>query len=203
MLTSGYILILANLVPLCGAMFWGWGVNDLMILFWMENVIIGLLNVVKMATMIPLRREFAMIPMIPFFTLHYGMFTFVHGIFVLEFFGGDRFAKTGPEQVLPLIGTDFPPEFLIPLIALFVSHVLSLILNFIMAGEYRLIPPGALMFQPYGRVVVLHITIILGGMLVLATGETMMALVLLVILKTIIDLLSHHFTHKSLLRKEA
>ena len=34
-------LIAANLVPLYGVFQWGWKVGDILILYWIENVIIG------------------------------------------------------------------------------------------------------------------------------------------------------------------
>ena len=47
------------------------------------------------------------------------------------------------------------------------------------------------MFRPYGRIVVLHLTVLLGGFLVMALGAPAAAIVLLVGLKTAIDLGAH------------
>jgi hypothetical protein len=41
-------LILANLIPLFGVLFAGWQVFDVVMVFWVENVIIGLINLLKM-----------------------------------------------------------------------------------------------------------------------------------------------------------
>jgi Family of unknown function (DUF6498) len=83
-------LILANLVPIFGVVFLHWEVFPLMFLFWSENLIVGVFNVLKMLTANPsspvswLGKMF----IIPFFCVHYGMFTFIHGIFVITLFGG-------------------------------------------------------------------------------------------------------------------
>ena len=41
-------LVLANLVPLYGVLFLGWETFPLVFLFWLENVIVGAFNVLKM-----------------------------------------------------------------------------------------------------------------------------------------------------------
>jgi hypothetical protein len=47
------------------------------------------------------------------------------------------------------------------------------------------------MSQPYGRVVVLHLTVLFGGWIVLTIGSPLLALVLLVALKTAADVRAH------------
>jgi len=47
------------------------------------------------------------------------------------------------------------------------------------------------MGQPYGRVVVLHMTVLFGGWIVMTLGSPLAALVLLVVLKTAADLRAH------------
>jgi hypothetical protein len=60
-----------------------------------------------------------------------------------------------------------------------------------MGGEYRNASPHVLMTQPYARVVVLHVAILIGGFGAVALGSPMVALVVLVALKTAIDLRAH------------
>ena len=47
------------------------------------------------------------------------------------------------------------------------------------------------MFQPYARVMILHVSILLGGFAAQAMGAPAMALIVLISLKTAIDLRSH------------
>jgi len=72
-----------------------------------------------------------------------------------------------------------------------VSHGISFVHNFLMNGEYRRTSPPLLMFQPYGRIVVLHITIIIGGGLMMLLGSPTIGLLILVLLKTGLDLAAH------------
>jgi hypothetical protein len=51
------------------------------------------------------------------------------------------------------------------------------------------------MKEPYRRIVVMHITIIFGGWFILALGAPAWALVLLVGLKTGVDLAAHRREH--------
>jgi len=46
---SSIVLILANLVPLVGVLYFDWSVLDILLLYWTESVIIGLVNVLRMA----------------------------------------------------------------------------------------------------------------------------------------------------------
>jgi len=84
------VLVAANLVPLAGVLFFGWSVFATLLLFWVENVIVGGFNVLRMLWAQPDNPLIwvAKAGMIPFFIVHYGMFTTVHGAFVLTLFGG-------------------------------------------------------------------------------------------------------------------
>ncbi len=46
---SAITLILANLIPVYGAIFLGWKVFDIVIFYWLETIIVGLFNVFKIA----------------------------------------------------------------------------------------------------------------------------------------------------------
>ncbi|MGI9247995.1 MAG: DUF6498-containing protein, partial [Woeseiaceae bacterium] len=45
---SSIALVLANLVPLAGVLLFDWQVFDVLMLYWAENVIIGVINVLRM-----------------------------------------------------------------------------------------------------------------------------------------------------------
>ena len=90
MSASVLALIVANLVPLYGVFRLHWPVFPILLLFWMENVVVGVFNVFKMLVASPAEPATWLTKsvMIPFFCVHYGMFTLVHGIFVFVLFGG-------------------------------------------------------------------------------------------------------------------
>src|SRR5262245_22618930 len=45
---SAVVLVLSNLVPVYGVLFWHWEVFPIVFLFWAETVVIGVINVPKM-----------------------------------------------------------------------------------------------------------------------------------------------------------
>src|SRR3989442_15679236 len=89
---SAVFLLLANAAPLAGVLLHHWTVFAVVLLYWCENVIVGGFNVLRMLVAKPqeslawLGKAF----LIPFFCVHYGMFTFVDGVLVFAPFGGTR-----------------------------------------------------------------------------------------------------------------
>jgi len=196
---SALVLVAANLVPLAGVLFFGWSVFSTLLLFWVENVIVGAFNVLRMLVAQPQIGVMwaAKLFMIPFFTFHYGMFVTVHGLFVLTLFGGG-FSGRG----FPTAAT-FAHAVQVAGIApaawgLALSHAVSFAFNYIGTGEYKSALVPALMFRPYGRVMVLHIVILGGGFLVATLGSPLIPLALLVVLKTGLDLFGHLREHAGL-----
>lgn len=201
-------LILANLIPLAGVIFLGWSVWQILIIYWLENGIVGLYNVLKMqkaegtdeasATVtINGRRPVgdAKSSLIPFFCLHYGIFWTVHGVFVLTLplFGS---MATGGESSLGT--TPDPLVLVIAVIALLISHGVSYWFNFIGGGEYKRVSAAGQMFKPYGRLVALHLTIIFGAIAISITGAAIVALAILVLLKLALDIGLHLAEHRDL-----
>jgi len=189
-------LIAANLIPLGGVLLYDWTVFDVMIVFWAENVIVGLLNILRMATLLVLRQDYGALVLAPFFAVHYGMFTAVHGIFVIALFGPEYMQDVGEiEMFMAVLAI---PGLLVPFVALASSHFASYALNFLYRGEFSFITSGELMMKPYARVVVLHLVILFGGAAAVGLGQPVYALVLLVLLKIGIDVTAHVLEHRKL-----
>lgn len=194
------ILVLANLIPVYGVLALGWEVFPLLLLFWTENVIIGVFNVLRMLLAKPDSPGMwvAKVFLIPFFCVHYGMFTFIHGVFVVGFFGGwfrQGAEFPGPHTFVQLIrdlGLDWA------VLGLFLSHGFSFAYNYLYRGEFKRVDAHMLMDQPYKRVVVLHLTILGGGFLMMALNSPLAGLLLLTALKTWIDARSHLREHRRL-----
>jgi hypothetical protein len=172
-------------------LFLGWKVFPLVLLYWLENVVVGGFTVAKLLVAQPREPAFwaGKLFLIPFFVVHFGMFTFVHGVLV--------FALLGPKETQPfdILGT-VPPAIRANHLgwavgSLLVSHGLSFYWNYLKNGEYQRASLNALMTQPYGRVVVLHLAVLFGGWIVMLLGSPLLALVLLVVIKTAADLRAH------------
>jgi hypothetical protein len=196
-------LVVANLIPLIGVLFFGWSVWNILVSYWLENGIVGLINVLKMSVatgdevtpgvtfMVNGRPATSATKMglIPFFIVHYGIFWFVHGIFVLTL---PAFFSLMSDDGMTL---DLGPVVFAAL-GLAISHGLSFWWNFLHGGEYRRTAAAALMFAPYKRLVALHITIIFGAFAVMFTGAPAAAVAVLVAIKTAIDLGLHLAEHR-------
>ena len=205
-------LVAANLVPLVGVLFLGWSMWTILIVYWVENGIVGFYNVLKMAAVAGIGK----FGVIPFFVIHYGLFWLVHGVFVFSlpiFIGMGTTVDPSIQPVDPMApgaallpGDGFDvrvaasPEadlgyVLVAAIGLFVSHGVSYVFNFLRGGEARRTTPMELMFAPYRRVVILHLTILFGAFAVAFLGAQLVPLVILVTLKTIVDLGFHLREH--------
>jgi hypothetical protein len=135
---------------------------------------------------------------VPFFTFHYGMFCFVHGVFVVALLGdgglmgGGRGGGGNPFDLLNSSLKTLGQQHLVwAVLALAGSHLLSFCINYLGKGEYRRTTLPMLMIQPYGRIVVLHLAIIFGAFATMALGSSVLLLLILVAGKTILDLKLH------------
>jgi hypothetical protein len=63
--------------------------------------------------------------------------------------------------------------------------------NFIGAGEYRRTSAKELMTRPYGRIFVLHVTVLFGAALIQWLGSPVTMLVVLIAAKIVLDLKLH------------
>lgn len=204
-------LLLSNAIPLLGVLLLHWDLFTIMFLFWFENVIIGGVNVLKMLMASGEMKlpESAKVPgvqmgrvslvmkimSVPFFVVHYGGFAAVHGVFVFVLFGGVMGSFSHPQTVGPFPAPEtVAPHVMrlfIPVLAIIASHLVSFFVNFIGQDEYKKVSVQEQMIAPYSRVVILHVVILFGGFATMLLGAPWLALVLLVLLKTAIDLSAH------------
>jgi len=197
-------LVAANLLPLAGVLFWRWNAFYVVLLYWAENLIVGFYAILKMffaKAEHPIERLFRIFPA-AFFVLHYGGFCGGHGLFILFLFGNKELNLFPGNNAWPCIlvflqllinvirqlFTVMPWDMLLILTGLFLSHGVGFVNNYLLNGEYLTAKTQKLMHEPYPRIVVLHIAIILGAFLTTALGSPIGLLVALVILKTAFEL---------------
>ncbi len=185
---SSVILVLANLVPLFGVLLFGWRVFDILMLYWVENVVIGLINVLRMAVCRGEMKWF----LTPFFVIHYGIFCFGHLAAVTALFSESFGAANAWQYFLgDPSGEAWRSPIWIAIASIFASHLFSYFSNFIASGEYRRTSPRDLMQRPYGRIVVLHVAIIFGAALIQWLGSPVSMLAVLIAAKIALDLKLH------------
>ena len=186
---SAIALVSANAVPLLGVMFFEWTLGEIMVLYWVESGVIAFYTVLKIAIVGKLGALVAA----PFFVGHFGGFMSGHFLLIYAFFLRGNSAGWTPDAVGELQSM-FTPIWT-SIAVLFLSHGVSFHTNFIGEREYEGATVSGLMTAPYHRVIVMHLTLIFGGWIILLTGIPTGALVVLVLLKTVVDLQAHRREH--------
>jgi len=195
--------IAVNFIPLAGIFLFGWNAFDLMLLYWLENVIVGGLAVAKMLLGGILRGTGHFVvsaTMSAFFTAHYGLFCFVHGIFVWTLFGDG--AQQSMNFFSPfdmargvLSHANAEPGFWWGALGLVAAYG-GMLLFWLFSRGWRETGMVAEFTRPYVRIILLHVTIIVVAMPVMLLGSPTIGVVFLALLKSWLDIsfaLKHRF----------
>jgi hypothetical protein len=150
-------LIAANLLPLAGVLFFGWDLASVIVLFWAESAVIGFYTALKMAVV----GKFGALLMVPFFVGHFGGFMAGHFLLIYELFVRGAFATGPAPPVRAALYAIFSPLW-VSLAALFISHGVSFVDNFLGRREFVGTTMKALMVAPYNRIVVMQLALIFG-----------------------------------------
>lgn len=171
---SGYLLVIVNLIPLYGVWFEGWNASQVFLVYCLETVIIGIVNVLKMACVTIFVRtkdtwqnggSFTMQSgwfFILFFIAHYGIFVFVQTQIFFSVSGlVPEGSFLGAYKKIPALLGDNGKLMLMIFVAF---YTLQTIFDFFLSGKYKVISLGRLMFEPYMRIFVQQFVVILGSM---------------------------------------
>lgn len=190
------ILVLSNLVPLAGILWWGWDVFVLLCLYWLETVAIGFWTIVRVAALSQppegANVRGGALGLAGFFTVHAGIFMIVHMVFLFVLFAGAWAGRIhGPRDFVRLIVVD--SGLWIPLLALFAAEgalfVNDAVNRFVFARPQADAgaDPGRIVSGFYTRIVLMHVAIIGGAFIVEAIGNSA-PLILLVLLKVALEI---------------
>lgn len=206
-------LVAANLIPLAGVFAWRWDIATLVLLYWTENLVVGFYSILRIV-LLPVKRSTGKLGKalaVPFFCIHFGGFCAVHGLLLLQIFkigGGSLDSSPGAAWPGPLLFLQLlfgviaqlwrshPPGMEWPVLALALSHGVSFVENHLNGGERATATLRSLMERPYQRILLLHAAILFGALPTLALGSPWPMLVLLVGIKTVVDLWLHTRTRR-------
>jgi len=184
---SLWILLAANVVPLAGVLLLNWNVGEIMLLFWLESAIVGFFNILKMFRIAgPVALFYSL-----FFVGHFGAFMAVHLMFVFSLFIEEQGATASLQEVALIFS-----NLWVAILVLFISHGFSFVENFLRKREYETTDIKTQMHKPYSRIITMHVTLIVGGFLILTLDAPILALSLLIILKMAADATAHVKEHK-------
>ena len=200
-------LLVANMLPIIFAVVFGWEVGGVVVFYWIENLIIGFWAIWRIVLasggLMPVVQHGGKLFLVPFFIVHYYGFCMGHGIFIAVIFSGvingGSSLDDNPLRYFQEMFSDFGSleswSVAIAVTGLFVSHGFSFMRHYVNNGQYRQTQSMFEMFRPYGRIVLLHVCIIFGGMLVALLGAPIFMVVLLMLGKTLIDATVHLTSH--------
>lgn len=204
-------LVLANLVPLFGVLYFDWDHRLVIALFWIENLIIGAFNILKMiGAMLAGKKIDVFTPF--FFLLHYGIFCTVHGKILWDLlelgdvpnldqlFGLDTSGFMGlfTDGVAVFNGFVelYSPVIWLGVLSIVLSKTVSFIENFVLKGEIMSTTPRELMGKPYGKIIAMHFGVIIGAAAIQQFGSSVWILIVIIGFKMSTDVLTHLNDHK-------
>lgn len=196
---SALALAIANLIPLAGAVFLGWNVGAIVVLYWFECGIAGILNVVKIALaqgeaatawLGRVGGILAKAGTILFFVVHYG-------VFLLGTAGGVLFVAVAAGGSLPTSSTDLQQAYadidlpvgglVVSLAALVFGHLVSFN-DYLVRRDYERTDLTVQMFAPYPRLFMLMAAVLSSGAVIAVMGSPAWAVAGFVVGKTWLDL---------------
>jgi Family of unknown function (DUF6498) len=194
---SEYLLIIVNCIPLYGVWFEGWNASEVFLVYCLETVIIGIINVLKMACVTIFVRQKDVWEnvgnssmqsgwfFIFFFIIHYGFFVFVQTQIFFNVSGliPDGSFLMNYSKIPELLGDNGKLMLLI-----FIAYyTMQNVFDFFLSGNYKTISMGRLMFEPYMRIFVQQFVVILGSMF-LTFGAGKVFILVFVIAKIFFEL---------------
>jgi hypothetical protein len=180
---SDIFSIAANLLPVFGVWFLNWNPKQVFIVYCLETIVIGFFNLVRMGISTAYRKtdiwyngayqaRVSGIFFMLFFLVHYGIFVAVQmGLF---------FAVSGIADQYNIGFFNFFlkwPQIIegnayIMIGAFVFSYGYKTVSEFLLTGQYKTLPLSIQMFQPYMRIFIQQVTVIIGSMfLVFGAGK--------------------------------
>lgn len=200
--------VLYTVFPLVGILFLSWDWRQVIVLYWLENIAIGIATIIRLVSVkndTPIRTrdesssevtltlndkpidesapgtKFAMAG---FFAFHYGLFTLVHGIFVIILVSG-VFMRSGIFNAATTQGVG------LDIGGLFMTWLIVTIGQIIVVWRQRSAPSSAqqslvaIMVAPYKRIIVLHLAIIAGAWLIMTLQLPSATAIILIVIHAV------------------
>ena len=206
-LTSSISLVFVNLLPILGAIFLGWDINTLLLIYWSENVVVGIFTVLKMLKVEnifdknnkykievikpqtdPANEKDRKGSYLGAFLFTYGIFCLIHGIILLTI---------ASESSLNIFGLFL--NVVISFVLLFISHLVSYKTNYIDKEEYKNTSVVELFIRSFKRIFIIQFTMVILFFALRGT-DNFVGVTLMVIIKIIADLIGHRSEHMTIKR---
>lgn len=195
-------LILVNLLLLVIAIILQWSAYEMVLAYWIENLVIGFYFLLKIGYSFLTNKHKAdglmtglAIFFMAFFCVHYGMFCLGHGVFIVALIGQQ---SINDGLFFGVFNAIDPKLFWITIVLMFISHGISFFTRFIRGKEANIQKIGYVMFAPYKRIILVHVYIMLCGfLLVFLELDNALFMTVFVLLKIGFDLKQHLKEHQT------
>lgn len=181
-------LLLTNIISLIIAIIGKLSIGTIMLLYTFQSIIIGFFHFIRILSLKKFTTEGVKINNIPaeanrktkislafFFLFHYGFFHLFYVLIIIKTLGFDTLKIT----------------ILIPTIILFFINHLFSFYKHLKEDRETTKNIGHIMMFPYVRIIPMHLVIVVGGLV----AKNIMGLALFIILKTMMDIISHNLEH--------
>jgi Family of unknown function (DUF6498) len=194
--------LISNLIPLAGVLYWQWDTFQLLMLFWMETAIAAFWMLLRLSRLSPgecgtftvngQKKQATPSTLVGFFALHSGLFIFVHLVFILVMFSVEWLKNIhGPKDFL--YGLIVVNGVWVALIAMFISYWISFLVSprpkphAASDRDENADAVGEIVIPLYARIFIMQAAIIFGAWISGRAGS-LAPLVIIIVLKTLIDL---------------
>ncbi len=183
-----------DLFPIYGVIAFGWNAVPLVMLYWMENIIAGVMTLPRIfisGATFGIGGFLLALFLCAFFVVHYGLFCAVHGSFLMAFIGlGEGTIEHQVDYMMDvpgmfMFGMNSAPHVEWFVYAIIGFQLLVLIWEFVIKGDWKNTNPMAEMFAPYGRIIVLHFAIFAGAGALFVLGQPMVGVLALIVFRAI------------------
>jgi hypothetical protein len=191
--------LIVDLLPVYAVLAWGWTAVPLVLLYWMENIVAGVMTIPRIlvsGARFGIGGVIGGLFLSAFFVVHYGLFCLVHGTFLVGFasFSTQQSMENVPFADLEGIfryglQSGLHVDWIIYTIAAF--QVIVFLVDFLWKGEWKRSSPDKEMMSPYARIVVLHFGIFAGAGALFLLGQPMVGVLALVLFRAVWGLLSN------------
>ena len=187
MLVTMIRVVLINLVPLAGVLFFKWPIFPVVFICWLESVIVGLYNIPKLVILTVREAinyktsKIQDLLCVPFFLFHFGLWSLATLAAIRSFFGHEMSGLTDVELVV-----QSTKGVWVAALVMMGGYGQSFVGDFILAKKYRRANVRIQMFEPYGQILLMQVTVFVTAAYLPISG-----LISLIALKTLVDIYTY------------
>ncbi len=189
---------ITSVLMILGLIFFNWRPEVIIFAYLFETIIIGVIQIIKMISVALFSENEKASPnkqspwfIIPFFFFHFFFFIAIQMVFVFLFLDIDNLELSkSPFSILHnFIALFTMPDMQEAYLIIVLNNIFHTFKTFYTTGKYSESTISELFMQPYIRIYVQQFVAILGGFLFMLTAAPKLIAILLIGLKTFVDLL--------------